>query len=126
MNTIRVANLPEPAGHYSHAVVHDGIVYVSGQLPMRDGSTDLVQGSIEGQTAQAIENLKRVLEAAGSRLELVLRTTVYVADIALWDRVNRVYAASFGNHKPARAVVPTRELHHGFLVEIDAVAAVAD
>jgi 2-iminobutanoate/2-iminopropanoate deaminase len=70
--------------------------------------------------------MSAILEAAGSRRDLVLKTTVYVSDITLWGRVNAVYAAFFGEHRPARAVVPTRELHYGLLVEVEAVAAVAE
>ncbi len=117
---------PLPAGHYSQAIVHDGLVYVAGQLPL-DPQTGLplAESSIEVQTERALRNLQAVLEAAGSRLDLVLRVTVYVADIALWGRVNAVYAAFFGEHRPARSVVPTGTLHHGLLVEVDAIAAVA-
>ncbi|MDD3391464.1 MAG: RidA family protein, partial [Synergistaceae bacterium] len=79
---------------------------------------------VEEQTEQVLKNLAAVLEAGGSDPAHVLRVTVYVSDISLWDRVNRVYGEFFGEHKPARTVVPTRDLHHGFLVEIDAIAAV--
>ena len=76
-----------------------------------------------GHYEQALENVAAVLEAAESSPGDVLKTTVYVSDVALWDRVNEVYAAFFGEHRPARAVVPTRDLHHGFQVEVEAVAA---
>jgi 2-iminobutanoate/2-iminopropanoate deaminase len=80
-------------------------------------------GSVEEQTEQALENVAAILLAAGSGVDHVLKTTVYVADISLWGRVNAVYAEFFGDHRPARAVVPTKELHHGFVVEIEAIAA---
>ena len=83
-------------------------------------------GSIEEQTEQVLANLDAILRAAGSGRDHVLKVTVYVSDIALWGRVNAVYARFFGEHRPARTVVPTRELHYGFQVEIDAIAAVAD
>lgn len=123
MRAIHDEQRGEPSGHYSHAVEHNGLVYVSGQLPMRGGSPDLSQASVEEQTMQAIENLAAVLAAAGSGLDRVIRTTVYVSDIRLWDAVNRTYARHFGDHRPARTVVPTGRLHHGFCVEIDAIAA---
>lgn len=107
-------------------MVHGGLVYVSGQLAVNPETGERRLGSIEEQTQQALENVAAILEAAGSDVEHVLKTTVYVADISLWDRVNEVYAAFFGHHRPARAVVPTKELHYGFLVEIAAVAAVAE
>jgi 2-iminobutanoate/2-iminopropanoate deaminase len=78
---------------------------------------------VEEQTERALMNLEAVLEAAGSGRDRVLRVTVYVSDISLWNRVNAVYAEFFGDHRPARTVVPTRDLHYGFFVEIDAVAA---
>ena len=118
---------PLPAGHYSQAIVHGGLVYVAGQLPI-DPETrrPLADAEVEAQTERALRNLQAVLEAAGSRLDLVLRVTVYVADVALWPRVNAAYAAFFGAHRPARTVVPTGLLHHGLLVEVDAVAAAAE
>ena len=80
-------------------------------------------GSIEEQTEQALKNLSEILKAAGSNLNQVIKTTVYISDIELWDRVNAVYARFFGEHRPARAVVPTRNLHFGFQIEIEAIAA---
>jgi 2-iminobutanoate/2-iminopropanoate deaminase len=126
MQTINTSDAPPPAGHYEQARVHDGLVYVSGQLPIDPTDGTHRNESIEEQAQQALENVATVLRAAGSDLDHVLKTTVYVSDVALWDRVNEVYASFFGDHRPARAVVPTRELHHGFKVEVEAVAAVRD
>ncbi len=126
MEQILTPNAPRPAGHYAQAIVHRGLVYVSGQLPVDPATGEKRTGSIEEQTMQALENVKAILQAAGSDLEHVLKTTVYVSDIQLWDRVNTVYARVFGAHKPARAVVPTRELHYGFKIEIEAIAALKD
>jgi len=128
MNTIETVltqNAPQPAGHYSQAVVHDGIVYVAGQLPIDPQTGQRRVGSIEEQTEQALKNLFEILRAAGSGIDHVLKTTVYISDIELWGRVNTVYARLFGDHRPARAVVPTRDLHFGFQVEIEAIAALA-
>jgi len=105
-------------------VVHDRLVYVSGQLPVDPTTGEPRTGSIEEQTRLAIGNLATVLEAAGSGLSSVVKTTVYVSNIDLWGRVNAVYAECFGGHRPARAVVPTRDLHFGCQVEIEAIAAV--
>ncbi|MFX1332712.1 MAG: RidA family protein [Promethearchaeota archaeon] len=112
--------------HYSSAVVHDGIVYVSGQLPMDPEKGQPIEGGIEEHTRAALQSLCRVLEAAGSSKDNVLRTTAYISDISLWSRVNEAYAEFFGEHRPARTVVPTTELHYGCLIEIDAVAIVDD
>lgn len=117
---------PKPVGHYSQAVVHQNLVYVSGQLPVSPGTTDKHIGSIEEQTEQTLKNLSQILTAAGSSLDRVIKTTVYISDIGLWGKVNEVYAETFGEHRPARAVVPTRELHGGYQIEIDAIAAVGD
>lgn len=123
MEKITTPNAPIPAGHYSQAVVHNGLVFVSGQLPLNPDRRTFEVYSIEEQTRQALTNLKEILTAAGSDLSKVLKVTVYIADISLWGRVNEVYAAFFGNHKPARSVVPTKNLHYGFMIEIDAIAS---
>lgn len=111
-------------GHYSPAVVHDNIVYVSGQLPIDyiNGQT-MPSGGIEEQTRQALQNLEYVLEQAGSSKEKVLKTTVYIPDIEYWPAVNNIYNEFFGSHKPARTIVPTTTLHFGGLIEIEAIAA---
>jgi 2-iminobutanoate/2-iminopropanoate deaminase len=108
--------------HYSPAIVHDGIVYVSGQLPMDPEKGRPVEGGIEEHTRAALQSLSQVLEAAGSSKEKVLRTTAYIPDVTLWGKVNEIYAEFFGKHRPARTIVPTTELHYGCLIEIDAVA----
>lgn len=125
MKAISTPDAPAPAGHYSQAIVHDGFVFVSGQLPIDPRTRRPHEGSIEEQTRVALENVASILRAANSGIEQVLKTTVYISDIELWPRVNETYAAFFGEHRPARAVVPTRELHFGCLVEIDAIAAVS-
>jgi 2-iminobutanoate/2-iminopropanoate deaminase len=123
MEAISTPNAPKPAGHYSQAIVHNNLVYVSGQLPIDPESGEKRIGSIEEQTEQALKNLAEILKAAGSSLNQVIKTTVYISDIELWNRVNAVYARFFGEHRPARAVVPTRNLHFGFQIEIEAIAA---
>ena len=123
MKMISTSNAPKPAGHYSQAIVHNNLVYVSGQLPIDPESGEKRIGSIEEQTEQALKNLSEILKAAGSSLNQVIKTTVYISDIELWNRVNAVYARFFGEHRPARAVVPTRNLHFGFQIEIEAIAA---
>ena len=126
MDTISTPSAPQPAGHYAQAIRHNGMVYVAGQLPIDPQTGDKQVGSIEQQTRQALTNLAEILKAAGSGLDRVVKTTVYISDISLWGRVNTVYADFFGDHRPARAVVPTRELHFGFQIEIEAIAAVND
>ena len=125
MREIQTADAPRPAGHYAQAIEHQGVVYVSGQLPVDPRSKARPISSIEEQTEQALANVAEILNAAGSGKDRVLKVTVYISDIALWDRVNRVYARFFGKHRPARAIVPVRELHFGYQVEIDAVATLS-
>jgi len=122
MKAILTENAPKPAGHYSQALVHHNIVYVSGQLPIDPKTGEKRTGSIEEQTEQVLSNLSEILKAAGSNLSQVIKTTVYLSDIELWSRVNAVYARFFGEHRPARTVVPTSNLHHGLQVEIEAMA----
>jgi reactive intermediate/imine deaminase len=115
---------PIPAGHYAQARVHAGVAYLSGQLPIRpDGAHDPA-ASFEDQARQALANLFAVLEAAGGSPDRVLKVTAYIVGVEHWPRFNAVYAEAFGDARPARSVVPVPELHHGYLVEIDAVAAV--
>jgi 2-iminobutanoate/2-iminopropanoate deaminase len=99
------------------------LVFVAGQLSIDAATGEHKTGPIEEQTERALGNVHAILQAAGSDWDRVLKMTVYVADINLWDAVNKVYARVLGEHRPARAVIPTGALHHGFLIEIDAVAA---
>lgn len=122
---ISTNSAPTAGGHYSQAVVYNGLVFVSGQLPIDPVTGEKNTGSIESQTELTLKNVQAILEAAGSDLNHVLKATVYVANIDLWSQVNAVYARVFGEHRPARAVVPTRDLHYGFLIEIEVIAALA-
>jgi len=126
MQFIETPNAPLPAGHYSQAVVHGGVVYVAGQLPIVPGSRERVVGSIAEQTEQTLANVEAILVAAGSGLDRLLQLTIYISDIALWSEVNQVCARALGTHRPARAIVPVKELHYGYQIEIQAVALTAD
>jgi 2-iminobutanoate/2-iminopropanoate deaminase len=123
MEIILTPKAPAPAGHYSQAVAHGGIVYVAGQLAIDPEKPDRPAGTIEEQTERALANVKAILEAAGSGLSSVLQMTVFISDIALWARVNAAYGKVMGDHRPARAIVPVKDLHHGYQIEIQAIAA---
>lgn len=123
MAFVRAADAPAPGGHYSQAVVRDGLVFVAGQLPIDPVTGARSQGDIEAQTELALRNVAAILRAAGSGLDRVLSATVYVTDVGLWGGVNAAFARAFGAHRPARAVVPIGELHYGSLVEISVIAA---
>ena len=126
MEKVQVENAPAPKGHYSPAVVHNGLIFVSGQLP-RDAVTGEVEtGSIEAQTELALRNVEAILRAAGSDLNQVLQFTIYVSEMDLWDKVNEIYASILGEHRPARAIAPVKDLHFGTKIEIQAIAAVKD
>ena len=119
---INTPNAPQPAGHYSQATVYNGLVFVAGQLSILPNG-EYKFGSIEEQTEQALRNVHEILKAAGSDWDRVLKMNISVADISLWDGVNSVYSRVLGEHRPARAVIPTGKLHYDFLIEIEAIAA---
>ena len=122
MKIISTETAPEPLGHYSQAIKHNGLVYVSGQLPIDLNNPNASQGSIKEQTQLTLENLEAVLLASNSQKNNVLKVTIFISDISLWADANEVYAAFFGEHKPARSAVPTKDLPRGFLIEIEAIA----
>jgi 2-iminobutanoate/2-iminopropanoate deaminase len=124
MEKIHTPKAPAPAGHYTQAIVHGGLLFASGQLPIDPATGRLVDGGLEVQVSRALENLEQVLVAAGCSKADVLKTTVYIPDIARWGDVNAIYARFFGEHRPARSVVPTRDLHFGAMIEIEAIARV--
>jgi 2-iminobutanoate/2-iminopropanoate deaminase len=114
---------PAAGGHYSQAVKHGGLIYVSGQLPVQLGAAHNTEAAFEDQARLALANLLAVLDAAGSTPRHLLKVTVYLVGIENWPRFNAVYAEILGAIKPARSIVPVPALHYGYLVEIDAVAA---
>ena len=126
MQRVQSERAPAPVGPYSQAVSHAGWVFASGQIPLDPRTGALAPGDIEAQTERVIENLSAVLEAAGSSLERVVKTTVYVTDLGLFARMNRVYARYFaGPIPPARATVQVAALPLGAAIEIDAIATIA-
>lgn len=126
MEKIFLQNSPPPAGHYSPGIKHNGLIYVSGQLPMDLVTREPYTGPIEDQTELALRNVEAVLHAAGSDLQHVLQMTIYVSDMELWSAVNKKYAEVMGDHRPARAIVPVKDLHFDTKIEIQAIAAVKE
>ena len=114
--------LAAPGGHYSHAVIAGGLVFVSGQLPIAPAGEKLNQGSFDAQARQVLANVEAALVAAGTGIAQLVQVRVYVTDIAHWPAFNQIYAYWAGDSRPARAVVPVPMLHHGFLIEVEAVA----
>lgn len=117
---------PEAIGPYSQGIVSDGWIFVSGQIALDPGTGKVVPGDVGAQTHRVLENLSAVLEAAGGTASTVVKTTVYLSDMANFSAVNEVYEKWFGDHRPARATVAVAGLPKGVDVEIDAVARILD
>lgn len=110
-------------GHYSPAVISHGMLYVSGQLSIDPDTREVCPSKdVRDHARQALDNVDRVLRAAGARRDQVVFCRVYTPSAEHWGAINEVYAAFFGEHKPGRVVVSTTDLHFGCLVEIEAVA----
>ena len=125
MQPIATPNAPVPAGHYSQAVVHNGLVFVAGQLPLDPATSEVVGGdSAAAQAEQTLRNIEAILTAAGSGLDRILSATVYVTSRDYWKDVNATFARMLGDHKPARAIVPVASLRAGCVIEISVIAAV--
>lgn len=114
---------PAPAGHYVQGTICNGVLYVSGQLPVRPDGVHAPEAPFEDQVRQVLGNLLAVVNAAGSSPERILKVTAYIVGVENWPRFNAVYASVLGDARPARSVVPVPELHYGYLIEIDAIAA---
>lgn len=126
VKTIVTFDAPAPGGHYAQAIIAGGLLFVSGQLPIRPHGGVLAEASFEDQARQALANVFAILEAAGSRPEGLVRLTAYVVGIGHWANFDAVFADMAPQARPARAVVPVSELHHGVLIEIEAIALAAE
>lgn len=113
--------MPESNGHYSQCIEHNGLLYLSGQLPIKNRTRE-IPDSIEEQARLALKNVEIILIEAGSSLSNVIKMVIYITDIELWDKVNDIYSQVMGNHRPVRCIVPSRELHFGCKIEIEAIA----
>ncbi|MFC7687620.1 RidA family protein [Ureibacillus sp. GCM10028918] len=123
MKTVSTTNAPAAIGPYAQGIVVNGIFYSSGQIPLT-ATGELVEGDIVAQTNQVFENLKAVLEAAGSSLDKVVKTTVFLGDMNDFAAMNEIYANHFGDHKPARSAVEVARLPKDVKVEIEVIAVV--
>ena len=120
---ISTTNAPKAIGPYSQAIEAGGFIFVSGQIPLIPATGELVEGSVEVQTARVLENLKAILTAAGSSMEAVVKTTVYITNMDDFAKVNGIYGQYFQENPPARVCVEVSKLPKGALVEIDVIAA---
>ncbi|GAE86795.1 RidA family protein [Acetivibrio straminisolvens] len=122
IEVIKTDKAPEAIGPYSQAIVAGSFVYTSGQIPINPQTGEVVGGGIEEQTEQVLKNLKNVLEAAGSGLNKVVKTTVFIKDMDSFAKINEIYAKYFSEPYPARSCVEVSKLPKGVLIEIEAVA----
>lgn len=125
MNYVATDKAPEAFGPYAQAVNVNGFIYTSGQIPVTPDGL-VVEGTIEEQTNQVFENLKAVLDAAGTSLDRVIKATVFLADMDNFVAVNDVYAEHFGTHKPARSCVEVSRLPKDVSIEIEVIALAGD
>ena len=119
---VQTANAAPPGGHYSQAVRYQDTLYISGQLPVRADGSHSADEPFEAQALIALNNVLAILTDAGGTINDLVRVTVYVVGVEHWPLFNVLYADALGGHRPARAVVPVPELHHGYLIEIEASA----
>ena len=122
LNPIQTPNAPEAIGPYAQAVEAGGLIFCSGQIPINPATGSIEKAGAAEQTRQVLLNLKAVLEAAGSGLGKVVKTTVFLADMGDFPFVNSVYAEVFGGHRPARSTVQVARLPKSARVEIEAIA----
>lgn len=121
---VQTPGAPTPRGHYSQGIVHGGLVYVAGQLPLDPASGEVIGGSPREQAVRTLRNVEAVLAAAGSALDHVLSLTIYITDERHWGAVNEAVAEVFGSHRPSRAIIPIMPLRGGAVLEVQAVGAV--
>ncbi|MBN2718615.1 MAG: RidA family protein [Deltaproteobacteria bacterium] len=123
MKFITTETAPAAIGPYSQAVLHNGMLFCSGQIPLNPQTMEIVEGDVSAQTTQVLNNLLAVLQAAGMDRTDVLKTTVYLKDMNTFAEMNSVYDAFFNGHRPARAAVEVSRLPKDVQVEIECIAA---
>ncbi|MCA9817283.1 MAG: RidA family protein [Cyanobacteria bacterium HKST-UBA01] len=121
--TIHTDKAPQAIGPYSQAVKCNGLVFVSGQIPINPATGELLAGTAGEKTRLVMENIGRILEEAGTSFDKVVKTTIYLTDLNEFDEVNKIYGEFFSSHKPARATVQVARLPKDVSVEIDAIAS---
>lgn len=122
LQRITAQEAPKAVGPYSHAMVANDLVFCSGQVPLDPATGELVTGDIAAQTERILDNLASVLAAAGSSLDRVIKTTVFLADFNDFAAMNDAYAERFGEHRPARSTIGVAALPRGARIEIECVA----
>lgn len=123
MKQISTNQAPAAIGPYSQAIEHNGFIFVSGQIPVDPATGNVVEGGIEEQTRRSLTNIKNILEEAGSSMDNVIKTTVFMADMGDFVAMNGVYSQFFTEPFPARCAVAVKALPKAVLVEIECIAA---
>jgi 2-iminobutanoate/2-iminopropanoate deaminase len=123
LTRIFCSQAPQPNGHYAQAILHSDTIYISGQLGITKGTPDPEKLSVSDQMLFALRNIENIAGTMGASRSDVIKTTIYVTGIEHWNEANRAYASFFSDHKPARSVVPCRELHFGAKIEVEAIIA---
>jgi 2-iminobutanoate/2-iminopropanoate deaminase len=124
LELVATAGAPKAIGPYSQGVITNGFLFTAGQVALDPAKGELVPGGITEQTTRALENLRAILSSAGTDFSQVVKTTVFLVDMADFTAMNEVYGRAFGNHRPARSTVAVAALPRGALVEIEVIAAV--
>ena len=125
LDAVSTSGAPKAIGPYSQGIVANGLLFTAGQVALDPATGELVAGGITEQTTRALQNLKAVLAAAGSDFSQVIKTTVFLVDMADFADMNEVYGRTFGSHRPARSTVAVGGLPRGARVEIEVIAAVS-
>lgn len=122
LKVVSTNKAPHAIGPYSQAIIHGNMIYTSGQIGLNNNG--VMQEGIKSQTRQVLENLEEILKEANSSFDLVIKTTIFLADMSDFDVVNGIYGEYFKNHKPARSTIAVKTLPKGALVEIECIAVV--
>ena len=123
MKIISTPDMPKSNGHYSQCIEHNGLLYLSGQLPIIPESKEIPL-EIEEQTFQVFRNIEKVLTEAGSNLDQVIQVRIYISDISYWDKIDSIYSEIFINNKPVRSIIPVGILHFDCLLEVEVLSTI--
>ncbi|MGC9383996.1 MAG: RidA family protein [Kosmotogaceae bacterium] len=125
LREVKTKNAPLPVGHYCQGIIHNNLLFVSGQIPL-DPSTGTLKEDFEDACRQALNNIMAVVEAGGSSLKQIINIKIYITDISLFAKFDEIYKQYFGDHRPARAVIGVSELPKKAQIEVEAIAAIKD
>lgn len=123
MKIISTPDMPKSNGHYSQCIEHNGLLYLSGQLPIVPESK-MIPLEIEDQTIQVFKNIEKILTEAGSELDKIIQVRIYISDIIYWDKINFIYSEIFKNSKPVRSIIPVGKLHFDCLLEVEIISTI--